>query len=613
MKRYISRIDPEENLKALLDFSKGNQFTLWELTFEQLDYREREIFFKNLNNTINTLPFVPENKMIDFLDEFFQHNKFKENFDLQAYPELIKKTQSFWKDIEIDFSNVNGFLFLIPLLGDKYLSEYLDKKDDSSLYYACQAENLKENKEKIILRLFERGYSHFLSSLKTEYFFISSINQSKEFEVEIVENSETKLVKKTLYELCKETAFKNVDLIPTHNKIFNYTDYNKTDYYEWLKVQIKDNNNKNIEYFREKIFPKLSEEEKEYIMPALLPEQDNLKLFNAFLQTGFGLKSIYEYKPKTHQILKGLNEYQDKNLIKKMIRKGYVNLMDYKVDGNSIIFSVEDLFSYQPIEKLKKISCEEYFQSDKIFYYLINNKIKVKEYYKEAGAETYADRPFTEKELTMAQICTHKKHDHFLSILNFNPKDYNKHLGNIDPEFKYKKYNELKDEKKLIFVERLLEKVYFGPVYQLTEKNWDSHKKYLTNLSNIYFSDYNTKESIHLISEHLNLIQKLGIKNPKYMDEYFSFLCDFVETHMFTIRRLNKDSAPVDQISQIIDLLGNEKKYDWKKIKNELDKIKPEDKTNSDTNEIIYSHLHLIALKNTLSVDSNPVYKKLKI
>lgn len=615
MKRYISRIDPEENLKALIDFSNGNPFTLWELSFEQMDYFEREKLFSDLNNVLNIIKIVPEDKTTEFLQIFFEYYKFKEKHDISKYPDLIKKVKDFWGDIPMNFSNIDGFLCFIPLVGDKAISKYL-AEDDNALYYSFKNETMLEIREKIVLKLFENNYPGLLQKMKDEYYYFSNMKHHFEFNVEQIDKdtNTTTILKKTLYELCKEEAFKNVDLIPTHNTLFNYNGQNQNDYHEWLKIQIKEKNNKNIEYFRDNIFVKLQEEEKEYIIPALFTEQNNLKLFNSFLLKGFNLNSIYDYQPKKYSILSALNEYQDKNLIKKMIRRGYINLLDYKIDvDNTLKFSIENLLPYNHKEQLKAISCEDYFDSNKVFHYLVNNKIKIKEYYKQEGAQTYSTRPHIEKEFTIAQVCTHKKSEHFLEVINFNPREYNKHLGNLDQEFKYKKYEELKDEKKLLFIENLLEKTYFGETYKVTHSNWDSHKKYRTNLSNIYFSDYSTKNSIHLISEHLSLIEKLNIKSPKFIDSYFDFVIDLVEGSFYSIRRLEKTSLPVSQVSQIIDLVSDQKQMNWNYLKLELDKIKPEEKAFSETTEMVYSHIHLVTLKHLLNSEQNNIQKKLKI
>jgi len=131
---------------------------------------------------------------------------------------------------------------------------------------------------------------------------------------------------------------------------------------------------------------------------------------------------------------------------------------------------------------------------------------------------------------------------------------------------------------------------------------------------NLYMSKiYNPNESIHIIDEHLSLLEQVDFNKYDYRMKYFEIVSKMF--NFYATPKININSDIYKTYVKIIDYVGTDRSLDWESVKTYLEQEKfiVNQDSFSEGGLALYKYLYKVALSNVLKQSNKIENKKLKI
>lgn len=554
---YLS-IGEDDKINALMQYASGNTDGLFELIFSNI-YRKNEII-QNPDFIFNIFANCSESLKNKVFNILIDYPKVSDTYIIKN-DKLKKKDIKFWgADIE------KPLVFcLVPYLSDNQCAKLLEK---SNIYSMIEHLDSIENREKILVKLFESGKEETIETLKKNYTFFSDIDFDKK--------RKSITLKEQLFSICGD----NYKLLNLLSKI---TYQNESEIInKWLKQQINKKNEQNINNFIQTGLLDMGVPTQELVVATLASAQSMYSLTFTAVEK-MGLKNLKDYKPIYHPLWQNLSN--NFSFCKSLLEDG-VDPFEFHKQSNSCFFS--EIKNHYP-----QIEIDKNLQWEKLLSSCIDSEDK-----------TY---------VKFSALCGSYDTALFSTL---NQDLSNTRMQTIDKKFKNLSYENLDDVDKLIVIEKLMDKTWFSSSYK-SQYSYNKTKTEKTSYAiEVFFvNQYHFQGDIWQINEHLSLLNKLGKNNstPSFINtssfdkKYFQALKTLISSN--AINNLTEQNNCYLNIAYHIE--GN-KNLPWAEISELFNssKIKEDQMNNMGKHLCIY--LKQICLSYAFS-DKNEKTLKIKI
>jgi len=570
-------LDEKKVEKSIIDFSEGNTFPLFKLALSSL-YDARKILddqnfiinmFKNLNNYQEKMEFIDLliDKRIKFLTEVDSNDTSHLNrYNITWGNKLPEKTPLIFH--------------LIPYLQDGHLAKIVQ---DGSIYSITENPDIKLLAETLTIDLFKKGFKESIISLKDDYYIFNHLNvyDKKTF----AEGKEEQTLEEHLFEF----TLNNPDLLEAFSRI-TYSGLDSTSD-KWLNTQLEKEKKDNsaIQKFLDNTFPKLSEEGKESAIAYMLYKTDDLDFLKIALNK-IGVDKIQDYKPNKIPLWLQSAQHNNKSIYRKLLRTG-TQLFDYYAPANRTFLAC--MVDGLPRKDFKLLLEEQKIDLKSFMKDLLDSQV-------DSQQQVY----------TNFSLLYTTGESFFTDFLNFKVND----LEIYSKDFKESKYSKLKPIQKLTLISEILDKTYLAETYVPEGIYYSKHIKKAELNFNLHMShEYHPRNSIHLIEEHLTLLEQTNFKGKDYRPIYFKIAKQMFDH--YSSGRIHEDTDIYKLYNKIIDYVGTDKSLDWKDLNEKLNSEEIS-KSKNDFQEgsiNLFNYLNKVCLSHTLASEPIIERKKFKI